>query len=72
MSIEEAKCLVMRTASLSVASINYLVNEEEIRNVSYKIKAMAIIMDKIKIFLKKRFLKTLFLNISTDPPPFLG
>jgi hypothetical protein len=52
MSIEEAKCLVIRTASLSVALINNLVNEGVMRNVLYNIKAMAIIIEKIKIFLK--------------------
>jgi len=51
MSIEEAECIVIRTASLSVELISNLVNEGVIRNVLYNIKAMAIIVEKIKMFL---------------------
>jgi len=70
MSIEEAKCLVTRTASLSVALINNLLNEGVIKKVLYNIKEMAIIMNKIKIFLKNRLLRTLFSAISANPLPF--
>jgi hypothetical protein len=61
MSIEEAKCLVIRTASLSVASINNLVNEGVTRRVLYDINAMEMIIDRIKIFLRNGFLEALSL-----------
>jgi len=70
MSIEEAKCLVTRTASVSVALINNLLNEGVIKKVLYNIKEMAIIMNRIKIFLKNRLLRTLFSAISANPLPF--
>jgi hypothetical protein len=72
MSIEEAKCLVTRTASLSVALINNLLNEGVIKKVLYNIKAMAIITDRIKRFLKNRFLRKLFSAISAASYRFLG
>jgi hypothetical protein len=66
MSIEEAKCLVMRTASFLVVLINNLVNEGVVKKMLYDNKAIMIMTARIKIFLKNRVLRTLSLAISVN------